>query len=657
MSHAGPPARYRAPIVRLLPFLGLVALGLGGCEPAAPSTAYFQVPRVGIAQEFYALPFPNDVRRDDDGHPVMDGYPRLVDIVNRYVDAVETLDGFGTNNAVFTRFSRALDPASLPDPAAAIDDPAASVYLVDIDPDSPSRGQRWPLRFRFQTYAGWTIGDNWLSALPYPGFPLAQRTTYALVVTDRVRSAGGGDVLPDADWLALRAGVVAVPPDPALDRAQLLYQPLWQYLDQPGGDERDDVVAAAVFTTQSVTSIMGGLRERIWQLPAPVARDVVELTGAHPDFIAFDGLYDAPNFQTGTVPYQSPEDGGDIVDGPDGLPAIQVTEALRFSFTVPHGPMPAAGWPVVLYAHGTGGDFHSYLGDRTAARLAHEGLAVISIDQVLHGPRNPFGTPEINFFNFQNPLSARNNPIQGAADDFSLLRLALGLRYPRGDKSLLTYPEVRFDPARVYFFGHSQGGLTGPPFLAYEPLVKGAVLSGAGGGLYFALLNKTQPIDITSVVSSIVLDNPLDEFNPVLSLLQTWVERSDSINYGPLLTRQPVRGPDGELLAPKPIYQSMGLVDHYTPVPNIEALAVAIGGNLVGPQLEPIEGLALRRREVLTAPVTDNLDGTTAVLTQYTATGGDGHFVVFNVPAAQRQSAQFLGTLAATGTATLVTPQ
>ena len=101
----------------------------------------------------------------------------------------------------------------------------------------------------------------------------------------------------------------------------------------------------------------------------------------------------------------------------------------------------------------------------------------------------------------------------------------------------------------------------------------------------------------------------------------------------------------------------MGLVDHYTPVPNIEALAVAIGGNLVGPQLEPIEGLALRRREVLTAPVTDNLDGTTAVLTQYTATGGDGHFVVFNVPAAQRQSAQFLGTLAATGTATLVTPQ
>jgi hypothetical protein len=158
------------------------------------------------------------------------------------------------------------------------------------------------------------------------------------------------------------------------------------------------------------------------------------------------------------------------------------------------------------------------------------------------------------------------------------------------------------------------------------------------------------------VVAGVILDNPLDEFNPVLAMLQTWIERSDTINYGPLLARTPPRGADGTPLRPKAIYQSMGLVDHYTPVPNIEALAVAIGGNLVGPELEPIEGLALRQRPVLSAPVMDNLDGTTAVLAEYKATGGDGHFVVFNVPAARKQSAEFLGTLARTGTATLVTP-
>ena len=48
----------------------------------------------------------------------------------------------------------------------------------------------------------------------------------------------------------------------------------------------------------------------------------------------------------------------------------------------------------------------------------------------------------------------------------------------------------------------------------------------------------------------------------------------------------------------------------------------------------------------------------TAVLAQYTMLpGSDGHFVVFEIPAAEEQSAQFLGTLAATGHATVVVPQ
>jgi len=416
------------------------------------------------------------------------------------------------------------------------------------------------------------------------------------------------------------------------------------------------VVSAALFTTQSVTGIMTDLRTKIWSLPAPEIHDVMEHADDTPGFVVFDGAYEAPNFQTGEVPYRSPADGGDIVYGDDHLPAVQRTETIRVSFSVPRGPMPAAGWPVVLYAHGTGGSYHSYLGDGTARRFAAEGLAMISIDQVLHGPRNPSGDPELDFFNFQNPLSARNSPIQGALDDFSLLRLAIGLRYHPPAESQITYPELKFDPSKIYFFGHSQGGLTGPPFLAVEPMVSGAILSGAGGSLYYALLEKTEPVDIRGLVSSIILDNPLDEFNPVLALLQTWIERSDPLNYGPLLAREPARGPDGTALRPKAIFQSLGVVDHYTPIPNIEALATAIGGNLVGTVLEPIEGLDLRGRQVLAAPVTSNLPGSTVVLAEYRATTDDGHFVVFDVPAAQRQSARFLGTLASTGTATLVAP-
>jgi pimeloyl-ACP methyl ester carboxylesterase len=265
---------------------------------------------------------------------------------------------------------------------------------------------------------------------------------------------------------------------------------------------------------------------------------------------------------------------------------------------------------------------------------------------VLHPPRNPGGAPEIDFFNFQNPFAGRNNAIQGAADDFSVVRLIEGFEHVDPPQRI-----IRFDPERIYFFGHSQGGLTGPPFIAYEPQVKGAVLSGAGGLLYYALLNKSEPVDITSIVKSVIIDNPLDEFNPVLALLQCWIERSDAINYGPMLVREPAPG-----LAPRPIYQSMGYVDHFTPLPTIEALAVSIGGDHVGPVIEPIEGLALRGRQEVSPPVTGNLGGTTAVVVQYQNTLGDGHFVVFDVAAARRQSTQFLSTLAETGAATLVPP-
>lgn len=628
--------------------LALAALVLAACTdtPRVPDvTALFEVPRAGVPiTDFYALPFPSDIRRDDAGHPIMDGYSRESGIVGVYLDALPQLDGFGLNNAIFTRYSGELDVASLPADAAATLEPGASVYLVNVDPDSPERGRRHPLRFRFQTFEGFTIGPNWLSALPYPGFPLREQTTYALVVTDRLRNTGGASVVraPDFDAIAGDA-----PVDAELARARARFAPLWAWLDEPGDDDRAQVVSAAVFTTQSVTGIMGLVRRAVYATPAPVARDLVKREIQMVPFTWFEGVFDAPNFQTGEVPYNA-DGSGDIVLGADGLPVVQRTEALRVSFTVPEGPMPPDGWPIVIYAHGTGGSYTSFVSDHTATRMAEQGLATISIDQVLHGPRNPGGDPELDFFNFMNPIAGRNNPIQGAADDFQVVRLVENLSLLDGAR------QIRFDASKIMFFGHSQGGLTGPPFLAFEPKVRGAVLSGAGGLLYYALLHKTEPVDIAALVAAVILDHPMDEFNPVLALLQMWIERSDTINYGPLLVREPPIGDDGVRLPPMDVYQSMGFVDHYTPLPVIEAFAVSIGGDHVGPAIEPIEGLALRGRSLVQAPVTGNLEGRTAVLVQYEATASDGHFVVFDTPGGRRHTSQFLGTYAATGAATLV---
>jgi hypothetical protein len=641
----------RLAVCRLLTLASLVA----ACASDPPSrVSLFSVPGGPTPPaQFYELPFPNDIRRRADGHPDLADYPRLNATVDKYPAAISAdLDGFGLNAPVFVRFGGPVDEASLPEsPEASLTD-AASVYLVNIDPESAGRGDKVPLRFRFERKPGSVIGANWLSALPYPGFPLDEGTTYALVVTNRVRT-GSGIAIASDDFAAI-AGL-DVPGDSALAAAQAIYAPLWTYLDEPGGDERGDVVNAAVFTTQHATDLMPLLRRKVWSLPAPAAAGIVRYQSSL-TFTVYDGTFPAPNFQTGEPPY-GVSGGGDIQLGSDGLPVVQRTENLRVSFSIPAGTAPATGWPVVMYATGTGGTYHQYVVDRIAHVLAASGLAAVAIDPVLSGPRDPSGTSQTGFYNFGNPLAARDNTIQGAADNFSLVRLIQGFSFTEPPSGSVPGRTIQFDPTNIFFFGHSQGGLTGPPFLAFEPEVKAAVLSGTGGLLSEALLGKTMPIDTGTVVASYIPDDPLDEFNPVLAMLQTWVERSEPCNYGPLLARAPAAGDDGQPLPPKDVYQSEGFDDHWTPNRSIEAFATSLGGDqIVGRQARPaIKGLELRGRQVLAPPVTGNLAGKTVVLAQYQQmTGSDGHFVVFDVPAASMQWSQFLATRAVTGIATLV---
>lgn len=624
--------------------LALLAAALGGAcgDDDAPPVGVILDPAAatsGDPTRFFDLPFPSDVRRTADGRPDLASFPAQSPVVAAYATAVtERLDGFGLNAGAYFRFDGELDPASLPEPAAS-DDVGASVYLVDVTPDSPTYGERTPASVHFTATGYTTTGPDVLAVWPYPGFPLRESTTYAVVVTDRVRDVTGDRLESSRAWDQVRGAT------PGYEAYAATLAPLWTTLAEFGLDDPEAVIAATVFTTQRFTDLLPAMRKVVWSRPAPQAARLTRTSEAG-SMRRYEGTYKAPNFQRGEVPYSNA--GGDVELDAAGLPIVQRTETLRFAVTVPDGPTPASGWPIVLYEHGTGGDYLSFVDDGTARSLADAGLAAISIDQVMHGPRNPGGNPELDFFNFINPLTARDNVAQGAADGFALTRLATGLRFLDDGR------EVFFDPERVYFFGHSQGATTGGPFLPFEPSIKAAVMSGAGGAVYLTLLHKTEPLDIPAVVLTIARDEPLDEWNPTLALLQTWLERADAVNYGPLLVREPpvIDSPGGEAQGPKAVIQTDGLVDHYAPNINGHAYFVAVGGDLVGPQLEAIDGLALRGRSRQSVPLSDNLDGTTAALVQFAA--DEGHFVVFNDPTARRQTTYFLATHAATGTATVL---
>jgi hypothetical protein len=611
-----------------------------------PVTAYFAVPGSTQSDDFYALPFPNDLRRHDDGSLDLSAFPTnsvIADSVRQIAEA--DLDGFGLNAAMFSRTSGELDPASLPGPAASITE-AASVYVVDVDPESPTRGERSPVIVTLRPDASQTIGTNRRVVRPYPGFPLADGTTYALVITNRVEGASGGGLERSSDFSAL----VGSGGNAAIAKAREVYAPLLAWLDEPGGDDRDDVVSAAVFTTQHATKIVPAIRKGVYGTPAPVARDVAN-TVMGSTFGIWIGNYDAPNFQAGEPAYIS--SGGQITVGPDGAAIVTRTEAMRFALAVPNGPVPPTGFPICIYQHGTTGDWMSFFSDGTADRLTAEGIAVISTDQVLHEGRGNGSDPSIAFYNLNNPVAARDNPLQGAADAWSQLRLAIGLSIVDGART------ITLDPQRVFFFGHSQGGQTGPGFVAFEPSLKGAVLSGTGGVFYLNVLAKTEPLDFPSLLSTLIRDEPVDADNPTLALAQMAVERSDPVNYAQFMVRNPQLAPDGTTrLAPRNIFQTEGFTDHYAPNIGIEAFATSLGADLVQlPDTTDVEGITLRGHAVLTAPFADNYPGATVALGQYKqASGSDGHFVSFDIASARKQTAKFLGTLAATGTATVVAP-
>ena len=606
--------------------VGTGGAGMGGAGTGEVAMGLFAWPP--DATDFYALPFPNELRVSG-GHLDLSGLERDDGLVGQTLDNVMMeYAGFANQGGVYFRFTAPLDPATLS---------AQSVFLVDLD-----SGQRHvAVRTKYEDTKRRYLKGNGLSVLPFPGFPLHEGASYAAVVTTDVKGKTGQAVTRDPRLDT----VLAAPPNEP-------YRKLVAWLTAHPDVK---VAVATAFSTQNASVLSSKWRDAAAAQPAPAGTISTGPTeGPSRTYDIYDGAYQGPMFQQGTSPFATAADGGRAVYGADGRPTLQGLAQIDFSLTIPRGTRPPGGWPLVVYAHGTGGDHRSFVNDGTAETLAEvkdaQGqviarFAVASIDQCVHGTRNPaHSNEELNFFNLLNVQAARNNVLQCGADQIPFLHMLQGLSQAR--------PEMAFDASRTYYMGHSQGSITGPQFLAYEPAFKGFVLSGGGANFLLALTAKTEPLDIPAIVTAALADGDVDELHPMLSLLQTFIEPADPGNHARLLFQAPAAG-----MAARPTYISLGLVDHYTPVSNGRALALASGVQVLGPLLDPIPGLDLTGLPLAAAPVRDNVAGgtVTGIAVQYRAPRGhDGHFVVFDVLAANQQYSRFLATLAATGHATLL---
>jgi hypothetical protein len=542
-------------------------------------------------------------------------------------------------------------------------DLASSVYLANVDAESPAYGETVPLRVQFKERSETYSPENLLAMVPVQGWVLEPETWYAAVVTTAVRDADGRAIgvtplIGDLANGATPEGDRGVSFAEGLDR-------LFTLLDAEGID-RSTVAAATAYRTGNFNDRMIALARAVAAMPRPTAQDLHVLDD-FPTFTVLAGQVEMPLFQVGDKPY---DDDGYIVWDESGAPVQQDAETIRFSLSIPKGAMPAAGFPVLFYAPGQGGSYLQVVergpagvdddGDGPAKFLAHRGIASVNIEANLTGPRHPNGsTAGVDFFNVQSPVALLDNHRQAAAEYGVLIALLDGLEVPPAlvpavDLGGATH--VSFDADNFFQYGHSTGSLITAIALGVHPELGAGLLSGSGGSWLYNLTMKETPAMpvIVAGLLGLYVDDPPEVFDPILQLVAMLWEPIEPMNYADLWALD-LAARD----APASVLLVGGITDSYFLPPMIEALAMAARMDVVEPLVdeEILVGLDLVGRGSVAAPASANhsvgSDSVSLFTVQYAAPDGhDGHYVPFDLEGPKYQYSCFLSSALA-GVATV----
>jgi len=644
--------------------------GSGVVAESAP-IARFVVPQALTdldGDNWFNHPWPSDFRKE--GNTIrLDGMPnpRGAPLLKKYFEQLRgKVDGFSPNAAGYFSFEGPLDETSLPADEKASLDPSSSIQLIDIDDKSPNVGKRHPIYWKFRAPIGdYYLTTNTLSWAPSLGHPMRARTRYAAVVT---RSAKGpkGNAAPNTELSSLLdgKGALAATWGSALDALA------------KAGVTRDKIAHLTVFTISDPIAETVKVAEHARALPPPRVKTIA-LEGSTADFDRYQGVFEgSPDYQEGTPPFL--QSGGGFVFDADGKPIKQRDFELRFKLIVPNATkcaMPIGGYPIVLYAHGTTGDWESFIDDSTASNLAIKCIASMGVDQIFHGTRPgapPLDDPNrdskisLAFFNLENAIAARTNSRQSAIDEVARGRLVAtgGLDVPAD--VAVPKSKIMFDAKRIGFYGHSQGGLNGALLLAVDDTTRGGVLSGAGSAIAYSLLLKVKPdpsvAGLVKAFLGVSAENAdeLGPLHPAISLVQTCVDPADPVNYYGAIARAPLPGHISKSVFMTEGVAADGSGDNYSPPRTIEAGAIAGGFPLIDPvvrdipELTKLDGIAPAK-----PPIKGNaaMGKATVGIAQFEPPSGvDGHFVVFRVPRARSMSIAFSMSLLTDEVPTISSP-
>jgi hypothetical protein len=593
--------------------------------------------------DFLAHPWPSNARTRKDGTLDLASFPNPTgsSTLDDYLRVfTESTHAFSTTAALYMSFTGTVAASMLPNDPLAFTKTDSPIQLIDIDDGSPERGRVYPLALRYSGPRSLYLPAYALTVLPPYGVQRSGGTTYALIAHKTVLDGMGR---PLAQGAHLHNALLDHCKDSAPGALSSLLSPLRAYLHETAHDADragEEIVAATVFTTANSVKDLRALAAAARAQPTPTVRNL-KWVSTRKNEVLFEGVLDLPGFQRGTIPYASLGDGGAIAFGPDGAPMVTHQETTRVSFVIPREvdgrTMPSAGWPVVLYSHGTGGSYADAYDAALSDSLGQRGIAIMGYDQVLHGTRDPTHTnPDLTFFNLFNPIAARDNVRQGTAD-LAVLTGLLSSGYTLSSTVVRDDATGAFDKDRVAFLGHSQGSLVGAPFLMTDPRIKASVFSGLGAILTITLLVRKDIVDFKGLLESLLRLPPtemLDELHPVLNLIQTFIEPADAIAYAKSYLADPPSG------APIDVLIVEGLLDFASPPRGQEAFASAAQIPVVAPVHQLPFAESLLGPAPVSSPATgDERAGATFGLIQYPQ---ETHFPIFENPEANERYSEFL---------------
>ncbi len=614
-------------------------------------------------ETFWDAPFPSDLRLAPTGAPDVAGFPnpRAVPILDDLLSSVEVRRGWPMMAPAYFRFSAPVPTKELSEVILpGVDAPA---LLIDIDPESPELGTRYPIVAHSLPLDRY-VPENTIAVAPFPGIVLRPNTKYAYVL----REAFAPGFAPPAAFAALRAGR-----DPGGVRGAAavdVYADLWPALDEWS---IDDAIAATVFTTGDEVARIYARTEALRATKPVTIEDLTLVSGDTLDgFCHLTGTVTMPQFQTGTQPFA--KDGLFVVDAND-VPVQQGTMVVPLTITIPKKAMPAGGWPLFQFFHGSGGVSTGIVdlghsptsadepepGKGPGFVIARHGIAGVSAAMPVNPERLPMAG-ETEYLNLSNVAAFPFTFQQGAIEQRLLTDAMLALQIPAAALVGCSVPVPTggfhtFDPAKLTAGGQSMGGMYTNMVSAIEPRFGAIVPTGAGGFWNLMILDTAAVPDARGLLSAVlgVEKETLTFVHPALGIMALGWEIADPMAYMARIDRRPLPG-----FTARHVYEPIGLADEYFPIAVYDAAALAYGNQQAGDQVWPTtqSSLAVDSLDgLISYPVKGNIDGKTRVVVQYE---GDGiinsHYIYRQLEAVKHQYGCFLATYIRDGVPTVDAP-